>query len=1048
MRTTLALLLIKAAIGGTALAQIQPASDAPQPMSPAESASKIRLPDGFRIELVASEPLIKDPSCIAFDEYGRMFVCELHGYNIEGHLDVTELNTTGKLDTEVRRLRWELMGGKIAEQARKLQFGVLKLLTDSDGDGRMDRAEVWADDLPPCYGVVAARGGVIVTSAPDIVFFADRDHDGQVDFRETLFTGFHHSVLERGINNPKWGLDNWIYVGAGRHAGTIRGPHLAKQVQLGNQDFRLRADGSAIEPVSGNVGTFGLAMNDIGDRFPCSGGQPAMYALPLPYRRLARNPYVAAPPNNYAAANYAQGFRISQPHPWRVTRAQDPAWVKFYGQRENDSSYFSGGCSGLIYRADRFPAEYRGSFYYCEPSLNLVHRCILTRDGAGYVARRAPGEEQSEFLASTDQWFRPMNLRVGPEGALYIVDMYREIIEDYSAIPRFLQQQYGIIQGADRGRIWRLVATSPELRPRRIVKQDWPARSNTQELASATGDPNPWWRHTAQRLLIERRDRKATHALAAQVRDGKTAAARIHALYSLDGLETLQSTDVKHALGDSDYGVRIHALRLADHWLDQDKSVFDQVLTLTSDSDPRVRLEVAMTLGGTSDPRATAALLRLAQRHGGERWMAAAILSSASRSAGDLLVGLLRNPGLSVGTLPPLAATIGGQRDRGQIGRALNAAQQTSSVLQVAVLEGLNEGLSRSSQPIAESDDGWRALQDMLRSKSPQVSALATRLAAQLRFGDRPELQAVFAAARLAALDIARPTAQREQAVRLLANARFDTVAATARKLLDARQPLALQQAALAALGGSDDVQVGAILLEDWASLTPKSRTAVLKTIFARENRLPALLAALQHKTVRRGDLNAIQREQLIKNGDPEIADFARKLLESSAAGAEVQRRIDLYQRALAGERNLEQGKQIFAKSCLACHKLGDEGFQVGPPLGSVVRKPDEAILLDLLDPSGHIESEYTTYTVVTNEGRTFTGILTSESATSVTLQQEKGVNEVVLRKDIGVIRASELSLMPANLHEQINPAGVADLIAYLRTEFASPDASEPAAKE
>ena len=126
-------------------------------------------------------------------------------------------------------------------------------------------------------------------------------------------------------------------------------------MQLGNQDFRIQADGSAIEPVSGNVGTFGLAMNDVGDRFPCSGGQPAIYALPLPYRYLARNPHVATPSNNYAAANYAQGFRISEPHPWRVKRAQDPAWVKFYGERENDSSYFSGGCGGLVYGAPLHP---------------------------------------------------------------------------------------------------------------------------------------------------------------------------------------------------------------------------------------------------------------------------------------------------------------------------------------------------------------------------------------------------------------------------------------------------------------------------------------------------------------------------------------------------------------------------------------------------------------------------------------------------------------------------------------------------------------------
>ncbi|MEE8116775.1 MAG: PVC-type heme-binding CxxCH protein, partial [Gemmatimonadales bacterium] len=445
--------------------KIQPAADAPQPLSPEESARKMHLPEGFRIELVASEPVVQDPSGIAFDERGRLFVCELHGYNVEGHLDVTELNKTGVLDRKVRRIRWELKGGKIAEEAAKLQYGVVKLLTDTDGDGVMDKADVWAKDLPPCYGVVPARGGIIVVCAPHIVFLADRDGDGRPEIRETLFTGFRVRVLERGINNPRWGLDNWIYIGSGGDGGTIRGPHLAKPVELHSSDFRIKADGSAIEPVNGRVGTFGMTMNAVGDRFPASGGQPATYALPLPHLYLARNPYVATPRTNHAAANYGHGFRVSRPHPWRVRRRKDPSWVKFDGDRETDTNSFTGGCSNEYYGDDLFPQEYRGCIFYCEPSLNIVHRCVLERDGAGYRAHRAGGEERSEFLASEDQWFRPMNLRVGPEGALYIVDMYREIIEDYSAIPRFLQQQYGLSKGNEHGRIWRLVPETAAARP-------------------------------------------------------------------------------------------------------------------------------------------------------------------------------------------------------------------------------------------------------------------------------------------------------------------------------------------------------------------------------------------------------------------------------------------------------------------------------------------------------------------------------------------------------------------------------------------------------
>ena len=224
-----------------------------------------------------------------------------------------------------------------------------------------------------------------------------------------------------------------------------------------------------------------MTISDVGDRFPSAGGRPAMYALPLPYRYLSRNPNVPTPETNYSAASYNRGYRISEPHPWRVKRQLDPAWVKFYGERETNSNYFSGGCSNEFYSDTLFPEQFRGNIFYCEPSLNIVHRCIVSRDGAGYRGQRADDELQSEFLASTDQWFRPMNLRVGPEGALYIVDMYREIIEDYSAIPRFLQQQYGLDKGGEQGRIWRLVPESFQSRP-----LDDLSRYNDADLARAT----------------------------------------------------------------------------------------------------------------------------------------------------------------------------------------------------------------------------------------------------------------------------------------------------------------------------------------------------------------------------------------------------------------------------------------------------------------------------------------------------------------------------------------------------------------------------------
>ncbi len=1028
-----ALVLMANGAWGAADPVIQPAADAPQPMSPEQSAEKMQLPAGFRIELVASEPLVAEPTCVAFDEYGRFFVCELHGYNLEGHLDVVELNKTGKLDTRVRRIRWERVENqRIAEETRKNQYGTVKLLRDLDGDGRMDQAHVWADRIPTCYGIVPARDGVIVVCAPDILFLADRDGDGKAEIRETLFTGFRVELLERSINNPRWGLDNWIYVGAGGGGGTIRGPRLAAPVEVGDTDFRMKADGTAIEPVHGKVRTFGMTMNHIGDRFP-STSRPLNYALPLPYHYMKRNPHVVTPEASRIAASFSRAYGISRPHPWRVKRGQDPDWVNFYGKGETASGYFTGGSGGEIYMADRFPPDYRGNFFSCESSQNLINRAILERDGAGYRAHRAAGETESEFLASTDQWFRPVNLRTGPDGALYIVDMYREIIEDYSAIPRFLQQQYGVIKGSDYGRIWRLVAGT-DTRSENVPLNEM----TTGQLVQATGHANAWWRQTAQRVLIERGDRTAVPALLAQVRRGRTTPARLHALYTLDGLGELAPAEVTAALSDSSYAVRMHALRLADRWLGTREDVLAKVLAMSGDTDPKVRLQLAMSLGETSDPRAFKALLELAHTRGDERWMRAAILSSVRQSAGRLLVAILNEESLTAGdrsVLSWLATTMMAREEAGHVSLVLDSFSHHDDDVQVACLQGLLIGLSpgEASGPLLTAN--WDSLTRLLKSQSGEVRTLALQLAARLGL-QTVEMERAFQKAAQQALEEDAPNDRRRKAIQLLADAPYAILSVTALELLDVRQPVALQKAAIEALGTSAGPRVGVVLMEGWTGFTPQVRQAVLKVVFSREDRLPALLDAMEAKRIRQDDVNDLQWQQLLQSRHARIATRARSLFDQTGADAQMQDRIDRYQQALVGDRNVDNGRQVFAKNCLACHKIKEEGQQVGPPLGSVVNKPDEAILLDILYPSGHIESEYTSYVVVTQRGRIFTGILTSDSATSIVLLRDKGLTDTVLRTDIESMTASGMSLMPSDVHKVVSPQDVADLIAYLREVF------------
>jgi len=478
-------------------AEIPKPTDAPRPMTPEQSAAAFRLPAGFRMEVIASEPLIASPSAVCWDERGRMLVSELHGYNLEG-----------QLDTQVRRVQAD---EKFKKGAERGTYGVVKLLLDTNGDGRMDKAVVWATNLPPAHGIVSARGGVIVACAPDVVFLADRDGDGRAEVQEKLFTGFRTGALERGINAPQWGADGWIYFGRGWGGGKITGARLTQPVSLPDSDFRIRADGSAIEPITGSTHTFGFAMTDAGDRFTVTTTLPGIFIAPLPWHYLARNPD-AATPSLEAATGDRQAYSISKPHPWRQKRADDPAYFKYYNSRygaaESEADgWFTAACGPMIYQ-DRALPGLHGQYFVCEPSGNLIHRAFIEADGSALKLRRAPGEERSEFAATSDQWSHPMNLTHGPDGSIWITDYYREIIEDYSAIPRHLQQQYGVYAGHDRGRVYRLTHQEAPRPPSTDM-----SKLDAKALARECVSPLLWRRQTAQRLLAERGAKSASPAL-------------------------------------------------------------------------------------------------------------------------------------------------------------------------------------------------------------------------------------------------------------------------------------------------------------------------------------------------------------------------------------------------------------------------------------------------------------------------------------------------------------------------------------------------------
>ncbi|MBL8797060.1 MAG: dehydrogenase, partial [Planctomycetia bacterium] len=516
------------------------------PLAPQDAVQHFQLPAGLRIELVAAEPQIESPVAIAFDEHGKLWVVEMRDYP----------NGPEK--------------GQPPE-------GRIKVLEDKDGDGRYETARIFADGLLFANGLLPWKGGVIVTAAPHIVYLQDTDGDGQADQREVLYEGFATENPQLRVSHPVLGLDNWVYVANGLRGGQIKraGKVDAKPLNISGLDFRFDPLRDRAEAVTG-MGQYGNTFDDWGNRFVCT-NRNHLIPIVLPNQYVQRNPFMVAPEpvrDNQQAGGAAKIFPLS----------------KNFTTASTHAGSFSASCGVTVYRGDALPQEYRGAAFTCEPTGNLVHMELLVPHGAGFGAK--PAFEGKEFLASPDDWFRPVSLAHGPDGALYVVDMYREVIEH----PQFMTPEYkaraNLSAGKDRGRIWRIVPKSFSREP----KASAPAALKTADLVPLLAHPNAWQRTTAQRLLLARQDAAAIPALK-KLLASDNPLAQVHAAWLLEAHGALDEKLILNDLLKPGAGrprVEEHAVRLLERWLPQSPEVQAQVVRLAGSPDARVRFQVAL----------------------------------------------------------------------------------------------------------------------------------------------------------------------------------------------------------------------------------------------------------------------------------------------------------------------------------------------------------------------------------------------------------------------------------------------------------------------
>ena len=943
------------------------------PRSPEETRAGIRVPPGFRVEIVAAEPDVLDPVAFDWDTRGRLWVVEMADY------------PSG-------------MDGK------GMPGGRIRVLADADGNGSYETSRLFAEGLSFPNGILCWRDGVIVTAAPRILLLRDTDGDGRCDAEEVLIDGFMEGNQQLRVNGLRWGLDGTVWCASGgHHAGhgtktIVTSRRNGTQYAIGSHDFRFDPDSGAIALESG-PSQFGRCRDAFGHWFGTQNANP-LWHWAIADRYLARNPHVPAG----TSIRHVVGPNSPVVHP------ASPPEKRFHSF--DQAGRFTSACGSTI-EGDTvlFPAGGRMHAFTCEPFHNLVQHNLLEDDGVSFVASRPAGEGETDFFASDDRWCRPVMARTGPDGCLWIADIYRFMIEHPDWLTpegrAELLPHYRL--GDDRGRIWRVVRDAAGCRgfPSAVLTADTPAR----RVALLDSD-NAWQRDRGQQLLLRETaaagQQEAIEPLARLVESSPRAETRLQALCTLECLSALGDALLVTALGDPHPGVRERAVLVAERRGSPD--VIRRAVALADDDDAKVCMQVALSCGEWARPEAGAALVGVAGRFASEPLFRSAVMSSALVHADSFAAGILEaRPAVLAVYREPLLRQSLGRGDTGTIAAILAAAIAAAPADRVAAVDAVLADMQRLGA------DPW-----------PLMNAVAAPVVASL---DRE-----LARADAVAADAAQPDAARFAAARLLARTSRtrDRAATLLADWLVPRVDPALQRAAVDALARSGADAVPAVFAAAWAGMSPAIRGVAVDAWLSRGPWTVDLVDRIAAGVVLPGSLTLAQRDRLLRHPDPDVGARAKQLL---AAAAPSHRRdvVARYRPALEGTGDVGRGREVYMRSCAACHRRGDAGKNVGPNLATVVEHAPERLLANILDPNADIQPGFQASTCVLGTGEVVSGLIGAETGGSVTITLADGGTRSIARSEIEEIVTSNRSFMPEGVETAVTVDQMRDLLAFLR---------------
>lgn len=972
------------AISTQCAAQEPPARSVKSPLSTDEALKHFVLAStDLKLELAAAEPDVVSPVAIAFGADSSMWVVEMRDYPY---------------------------GPKPGSNEKPRSR--IKHLFDKNSDGRFETSVIFADELLFVTGVLPWRDGIVVTMAGEIAFLADRNGDGVADFKEPWFTGFSQENSQLRANHPTFGPDGWIYVANGLRGGTIIAAKpewkgRGQPVALAGFDFRFNPLTGESGAVSGN-GQFGLCFDDYGNRFICSNRNPVQHVV-LEDQYIKRNPFLAVKKTVHDVAAFAENSRL---HP--ISQAWTTSTLH--------ANQFTAACGVQIYRGDALPPEFLGNALTCDPTGNLVHREVLVATGATFLGHSADGEQ--EFLASRDTWFRPVNLCNGPDGALYVVDMYRAVIEHPDWMPAELKTRKDLYDGSDRGRVWRITAIEPSVAQER---PDEPLdQLPTKDLIDLLEHRNAWHRDTAMRLLLERNSHEVLEALKHNWKQNKLTRSRLRVLWMLKILDPRLTPAVLAWSETNNRDARVREQVAAAIGENLDELLGEDALDLVNEeTDGRVRFRLALDLSGRSENAGVERklLIQLLDHGADDPWLRVAVATMRCNPPESLVVELLDHwrsrgatPDGGAELIEELTEVAGAQIAPGAATPLLNAilAFQSPTLSSQAIHEIRFAGLRGFGQGAARRGVGLQTHFD------------------QATDAERGLMQPVVGRAIDVMTDTEASLPRRLSAIKTL---RFLSGPEVVRSLLDlalSSEDIALKLAALDALATMRDESIGKAVLTAYDSQTPQLRRAMLDVLLADESRIQLLLDAIERGDLKPTEIDVTRQARLTKHRVTQIATRAGKLFASSIS-ADRDTVLAKYRTATEIRGVALQGRAVFEKNCVTCHRVAGIGVNVGPDIADTRDKTPAYLLTNILDPNRAVDANYFGYTLITRQGRVLTGLVKSETASSITIRLPEGKEETVLRTDVEELKSSGLSLMPVGFEKTITLDQMADLIAFLK---------------